>query len=682
MAATEQKSIQQIADQATSLRQFYHQYLTMVSTKVDCIGAVAWHCSKSRFAPIAQIKQPDDQPIKMSVSQARHEAILNQALSSPDPIVVHPEVDETKDFDVPILLLAKLKRGNETDIIEVFLPPKLSEETYKQRLRALVTMNHQAENVQSQSNSASLAPRLSVNALAPHNRDTTAPPRNAADLLSQRSENALSVSVEELDQFSHVVHQSLNPLETARKITNEVRRVLDCDRVTLMQVTGKRVKSIAVSGQPSVNRRSNTIRLLEKAAKKIVAIRKVFWFPSDEQQPPQIAKPLNEYLAQCATRSMVVYPIFDQLPVDLTNPDQRARRKQQQRVIGTIIIEHCQQQWDRDGMSGAIEMICRHSQDAYRNATQHRSLFGYPLWRWLGKSRVLTTASNLPKTIMAAIALTLATLAMVFVPTDFRMTCEGTLLPQSRRRIFANISGVVKDVMVDHGQIVEPGDPLVRLENLELRQQIETAVGKKQELTEIIRSVRTAISNRRNQSEERRQNISALEAQIKSITREIELLRNKEKRLTVNSPIAGSIVTYNVRDLLQDRPVERVQALMEVANLAGRWQLELNLPDRKIGHVVEAFEKEGVLDVEFILAADPGKTFQGKLIEIGKATEMLSESGQFLKLKVAIEDETLDIKQLRSSANAYIHCGKCSLGYAWFHPVWEFVQSRVLFPVL
>ena len=450
-----------------------------------------------------------------------------------------------------------------------------------------------------------------------------------------------------------------------------------------MKITGTRCKAIAVSGQPTVNRKSNTVSLLEKATRKIIAIKQTFWFPSDDQQPPQISKHLNEYLAISATRSMIVYPIFDSVDKDLTHPDQRdPRRRVEKKLIGGIVIEHCKEQWSRDAVSGAIEMVCRHSADAYRNSWQHHNLFAYPIWYWLGKSRVLTAARNLPKTIAAVAGLTLLALALIFVPADFRMTCDGTLLPETRRNVFANISGVVKEVLVDHGDSVEKGQPLVRLENIDLAQQIQSAAGKSAELTAMIRSAKTAMSNKRNQEQSRDESIAALEAQLKSAGRELDLLREKKKRLTIVSPVEGSVVTYDVRDILKDRPVERVESLMEVADLSGSWQLELNLPDRKIGHVIQAFKKNDgePLDVEFILAAKPGETLKGKLVEIGKATEMLPEQGQHLKLKVAIEDQILDIKQLRSGVNAYIDCGECSLGYSWFHPVLEFLQTKVLFP--
>lgn len=672
MTATQNNTIQQIADEATTLQQFYERYLELACSSLNGIGGVAWRHSSNQFDPIAQVKGNEDQPIRMSVSEERHVRLLQQAVSSPDPMVVRPEQEAGEESENPTILLAKLNRGPNIDLIELFIPGGLAQETNVSRLRELALLNREVENTASKGSTAP-SPAPGQNLGSPSLANAPSAPATARR----------NLSASQLDQFSHVLHQSLDVKETSKKIANEIRRVLDCDRVTVMKVNGTRCKAIAISGQPTVNRKSNTVSLLEKATRKIIAIKQVFWFPSDDQQPPQISSPLNEYLAISATRSLIVYPIFDRVAKDLTHPDQRdPRRRVERKIIGGIVIEHCKEQWSRDEVSGAIEMVCRHSADAYRNSWQHHNLFAYPLWYWLGKSRVLTAARNLPKTLAALAGLTLLTLAMIFVPADFRMTCEGTLLPESRRNVFANIPGVVKDVLVDHGDLVEKDQPLVRLENIDLAQQIQTAVGKSAELTAIIRSARTELSNTRNKDQSRNENIAALEAQLRSVGRELSLLRDKEKRLTVVSPIGGSVVTYDVRDILKDRPVERVESLMEVADLSGSWQLELNLPDRKIGHVTQALKKNDgqPLDVEFILAAKPGETLKGKLVEIGKATEMLPEQGQHLKLKVAIEDQVLDIKQLRSGVNAYIDCGECSLGYSWFHPVLEFVQTKVLFP--
>jgi len=119
---------------------------------------------------------------------------------------------------------------------------------------------------------------------------------------------------------------------------------------------------------------------------------------------------------------------------------------------------------------------------------------------------------------------------------------------------------------------------------------------------------------------------------------------------------------------------------MEVVNVDGKWQLELNAPDRSIGHIQRAFAKRGddPLVVEFILAADTDKKFTGELIEIGKSTMMSQEDGPTVSLKIEIEDQDeLDIRQIKSSVSANVICGKTSLGYSLFHGVTEFFQKHL-----
>ena len=55
----------------------------------------------------------------------------------------------------------------------------------------------------------------------------------------------------------------------------------------------------------------------------------------------------------------------------------------------------------------------------------------------------------------------------------------------------------------------------------------------------------------------------------------------------MRSPLTGAVVTWNVRQLLEARPVQKGQALMQVADLTGPWVLEIEVPDDRIGHVLE-----------------------------------------------------------------------------------------------
>ena len=48
------------------------------------------------------------------------------------------------------------------------------------------------------------------------------------------------------------------------------------------------------------------------------------------------------------------------------------------------------------------------------------------------------------------------------------------------------------------------------------------------------------------------------------------------------------VVTFDLWNRLIDRPVEQGQALLRVAKIEGPWQLELHMPENRMGHVAEA----------------------------------------------------------------------------------------------
>jgi hypothetical protein len=172
----------------------------------------------------------------------------------------------------------------------------------------------------------------------------------------------------------------------------------------------------------------------------------------------------------------------------------------------------------------------------------------------------------------------------------------------------------------------------------------------------------------------------------------LKLQRDRKADLTVRSPLAGTVTTLDVRDRLIARPVQRGDALLSVAELNGEWELEVRMPEDRMGHILQAraelYKKRrdqpgsGLppdLTVKFILATDPGLTFEGVVKEIHQRAEVRGDEGNTVLVKVAIDKN--ELPQLRPGATviAKVHCGRRSIGYAWFHDVIEFVQSRILF---
>ena len=452
--------------------------------------------------------------------------------------------------------------------------------------------------------------------------------------------------------------------------------MLDCDRVSVVATKGKRCKVTAISGQASVNNRSNAVHLLRKLVQRVLPTRQDFWYPAENQLPTEIQSPLQEYLSIAATRSLIVVPIYDQPPEFQERPDPIKVKK---RVIGGLVIEHCGEEWSRPSVANAVDVVSRHAADSFRNAHNHRQLLFYPVWKWLGKSSVVLAARNLSKTVAVSIGVIAATLLLVLMPANFKVSCDGVLVPKYRSNVFAPVEGTVSEVAVSHGSIVKKGETLVSMVNITLETQAAELNGEIHELEQNILSTETLLLSRGN--EERQlgeQNLNAQKAELASYQRQWDLVNRKLQKLNVTSPRDGQVITWNVEERFKMRPLSRGELLMEVVDVDGKWQLELNLPDQKIGHVLDAYKKNGrqPLEVEFILAADPDRKLKGRLVDIGNATVVSPDQGQSVRLKVEIENEQLDIRQAKSGVSANVICGKTSLGYSLFHGVKEFAQKQ------
>jgi hypothetical protein len=165
-----------------------------------------------------------------------------------------------------------------------------------------------------------------------------------------------------------------------------------------------------------------------------------------------------------------------------------------------------------------------------------------------------------------------------------------------------------------------------------------------------------------------------------SISRELELLREKEERLVVRSGMHGQVVTWNVGSLLLRRPVQKGQLLMTLLDLEGAWELELYMPERRMGHIAQATRQAGdELLVTYLLASHPERRFTGRVVEMHRMAEVRGEQGNCVLIRVAID--RADLPELRSetTVTARVHCGRRSVGFVWFHELIETLYAKVLF---
>lgn len=507
-------------------------------------------------------------------------------------------------------------------------------------------------------------------------------PTNQTDI---QTEQDPALSIPRFAQFSLAIHASIDREDTCLSVANESRLLVDCDRVSVILRNRGRLQLSAISGQPSVNRRSSTVKTLETLGNTVLSTGDPFWFPNQQTLAPQVQEALDEYLEISSTRSIAILPVHDFEAETIEDPDGSTHKHP--RVLGGLIFEHSRQQWQDPGKLASLQMVSQHCASAIRNAQQHQGLFLYPLWKLLGNSRILAAPRVLPKVAVAAAVLFLAAMILLFWQTPFYVASEGELLPTTRQLVFPQTQGEVVQVAVAHGDIVAKGQTLVSLQSDDLDLKLEDVNGKIQTLEERKSSIqRSKFGNARKSSRGDESNLRALQAEIDSLRRQLTEYERIKNNLDVKSPLDGQVITWDVQQNLKGRVVSPQNQLMEIADTDGLWQLSLEISDQHADDVLIAWKKNqssgsnDAMKVRFSLASDPGASFEGHVVDVGNEIQLNEDHHQVLRVKVNLDSLDITVKKARTGVTAKIYTGEStSLGALWLCNAADAFRRHVLF---
>jgi multidrug efflux pump subunit AcrA (membrane-fusion protein) len=647
------REIAQIAKSDVAPIEFYDAVLNRIVSALAAVGGAIWTVTETGQLSLEyQINLRETRLAENEDDQVRHGRLLRKVITSGDGMLMAPhsgsgDSEEGSNPTDYLLVMGPLKTANETaGVMEIFQRPGSSVTVQRGYLRFLMQM-------------CELASEYLKSRKLQHFTDRQA-------LWAQ------------LEQFTRLVHNGLNLSSTAYTIANEGRRLIECDRVSVGICRGRTCKIEAVSGQDTFDKRSNTVMLLTKLARAVVATGETVWYTGDtSMMAPQVEEAVQNYVDECHSKAVTIVPLKE--PHDKTDPMAKPK------VVGALVIEQIEDSRPRDGFAQRIDVVSDHSSLALNNALEHNDLFLMPVWRAIGKSRWLVEARQLPWTILALIALAVVSTFLYFWPADFELQAKGKLQPAVRSEVFAEVDGEVVEVFVKHGDLVTKGQPLARMINSDLDVAIVEAQGKLDEANQESASVRAQLTRRElnpNEVFELKGREQMLLEKQKSAGLQLALLNLKKKQLTVTSPIDGQITTWQVREMLMHRPVTRGQIMMTVVEPRGDWEVELMMPENRLGFINEAQAKLGPdLPVEYITATSPGTTHKGVVKEVHRAAEVRGEEGNTVLIRVAIDKNDVPDRRPGASVTAQVYCGKTSIGYDWFHDLVSWVQAKVLFRI-
>jgi|HubBroStandDraft_6_1064221.scaffolds.fasta_scaffold02474_4 HlyD family secretion protein len=504
---------------------------------------------------------------------------------------------------------------------------------------------------------------------------------------STTSAGDVSGFLADFEQFILQLQRGENVPEIAATAANDGRQLLGCDRLSIAVHKGKKTSIVAISGQDSVNARANLTRAMAAIAARIVELREPLTFSGRiENLPPQIEEPLANFIHESGSRLVKLLPLIEPEPLihrgDAEDP--RPTAIQNREVIGCLVIEQTADSRPRPRLEERSHLLADHVGAVLAHARRQDRILFLRLWQKLGYGLEWFHGRKLAKTLAILGAAAAVVAALCFVPWEYRVVGKGKLMPIRRREVFAPENGEVIKIAVIDQEKVHKGQLLLQLRNEQLSAELHENETKLSQALQRIQSY-TDIAHGANKDDDRKAFLQAdadrekAKLEADGLMRILTIQRERVDKLTVISPIDGTVAGFQLEQLLQNRPVQQGELLLEVMDETGAWRLELEVEGSRMGHVLRAWNNspDHKLAVDFIPATAAESTFQGELVDIASRSAVSTDQTNIFECLVSIDAKEIKDKRIGAEVRAKISCGKRSLGYVLFGDVIEFIRQRL-----
>ena len=277
-----------------------------------------------------------------------------------------------------------------------------------------------------------------------------------------------------------------------------------------------------------------------------------------------------------------------------------------------------------------------------------------------GKIRKFARDTSFGKKVATLIA-PIAIIGAMFLPVPHHIRAAARLTPDISRQVAAPVGGILEEVLVKPGDVVEKGQLLAKLDEKEIRSQLGQAVAK-----------RDVAGKRRDQALAKGREFVAerqlAEHEYKALSLDVELMRDKLDHLEIRSPITGLILTGDL-ERSKGVPVETGQKLFEVASF-DKFVVEISVNDEDINWV------ETGQEVALRLESRGGKVFGSKIEQVYPVSEVSDGENVFVCLGYVVDKDGRNFLRPGMRGRARVGAGWKPLGWIVFHKPWNYIKVR------
>ncbi|GAB5443043.1 MAG: HlyD family efflux transporter periplasmic adaptor subunit [Fuerstiella sp.] len=504
----------------------------------------------------------------------------------------------------------------------------------------------------------------------------------------------------DFEQYLLRVQRSLDEQEVADAAASDGRSLLNCDRLSVVTKKGSAVKVRAVSGQSTVNARANLVVAMSKLCRRVIDSGETLIYAGRiENLPPQIEKPLANFVQESGSRMIMIVPLFqsDELVREQGEDAERKRRTKRPKAIGCIVVEQVAESEPAPQLEERAELLADHIGAALWNARTHGRILGRSFFKLIGSGLEWFHGKKLAITAAVLLVLAGVVAAMTLIRLPYPVEAQGKLMPVEQHAVFAPWDGKLQECLLSPSNgvyRVVKGEEIFRVVNEELEDEIRKAQAEFDKQAEILRQLELTFAGLpQDNAEERRRILVEIiaargEKEIAADQRD-RLVARRNELLVIRAPADGVIPDFQRMEILENRPVRAGDHLFDVMNDAEEtelWHLELLVEEKRMGHIKRARQTraeqlnkpidEVSLDGDFTMASLPASKFDCHLERIATRSTTDPELGTAFEV-IAKADEELPERRIGLEVTARFECNDVTLAYYCFGDIVEFVQREL-----
>ncbi|MCA9260414.1 MAG: HlyD family efflux transporter periplasmic adaptor subunit, partial [Planctomycetales bacterium] len=455
----------------------------------------------------------------------------------------------------------------------------------------------------------------------------------------------------EANELLRRVYACTDVRAAATVIAAEGRRLVGCQRLCVAMKSKRRWRVLAASGAEGLPVASDLTRRWENLAQCTANWGEPVWYSDRSERLPEYPGPLAQALAEHIDVTEVrnfsarafsthaasplgegadgesAFVARDLAPPDLVLIAESFGSEASGAIGDRVTVEQ---------LTARLQLVGAWTAPA---AAQAKRLGTFPVnvsWRateWM--SERIASRGRLIR-VVAVLTMVAALGFAAMIPTPWRVELAAMLRPMQRSEIFATTDGIVDQILVGHGDVVEAGEALLVLRDPQLSLDRQRVAGELATARQRLAAVAAARTTRRlrEHDDDLATPLSAqqqqLQQQVVELERELTLLDARHDELTLRSPRQGRVQTSDVETLLAHRPVARGQALLTIADEEGPWELTASASQRSAGRLIaakqRAEETQTTLDAEYRLAGELDHTHRAHVAAILPASELGAEN--------------------------------------------------------